>query len=79
MFNKKVKGDKMKRIYSKLQRIRTYEVCKISFSCFDDKRCLLDDVINGLAYFHNYVKINKTFKALFYSVAYIEKINKECK
>ena len=28
---------KMKRIQSKLHRIGTYNVCKISLSCFDDK------------------------------------------
>ena len=63
----------MKRIYNKLQRIRTYEVCKISFSCFDDKRCLLDDVINGLAYFHNYVKINTTLKPYFIQLHILRK------
>ena len=29
----------------------TYDVCKIPLSCFDDKRYLLDDGINSLAYF----------------------------
>ena len=42
----------MKRIQSKLHRIGTYDVCKISLSCFDDKRCMLGDGINSLAYFH---------------------------
>ena len=28
----------MKRIQSKLHKIGTYEVCKISLSCFDDAR-----------------------------------------
>ena len=41
----------MKRIQSKLRKI-TYEVCKISLSCFDDKRYILDNGINTLAYFH---------------------------
>ena len=27
----------MKRIQSKLHRIETYDVCKTSLSCFDDK------------------------------------------
>ena len=43
---------KMKRIQSKLRKIGTYDVCKISLSCFDDKRYILDDGINTLAYFH---------------------------
>ena len=40
---------KMKRIQSKLHRTGTYEVCKISLSCFDDKRYILGDGINSLA------------------------------
>ena len=46
----------MKRFWSKSHRIGTYDVCKISFSCFDDKRCILDDGINSLAYFHKSTK-----------------------
>ena len=51
LLNKKVIRHNMKRIQSKLQRIRTYDVCKISLSCFDDKRYILDDSINSLSYF----------------------------
>ena len=29
----------------------TYEIKKISLSCFDDKRFVLDDGIHALAYF----------------------------
>ena len=43
---------KMKRIQSKLHRIGTYDVCKISLSCFDDKKYILDDGINSFAYFY---------------------------
>ena len=53
---KKIIRDKMKRIQSKLHKIGTYEVCKISLSCFVDKRYLLDNGINSLAYFHKDVK-----------------------
>ena len=42
----------MKRIQSKLHKIGTYDVCKISLSCFDDKRYKLGNDINSLAYFH---------------------------
>ena len=42
----------MKRIRSKLHRIGTYDVSKISLSCFDDKRYILDDGITSLAYFN---------------------------
>ena len=56
LFNKKVIRHNMKRIQSKLQTIGTYNVCKISLSCFDDKRYLLDDGVNTLAYFHKDIK-----------------------
>ena len=46
----------MRRIQSKLHRIRTYDVCKISLSCFDDKRYVLDNGVNTLAYFHKDIK-----------------------
>ena len=52
----------MKRIQAKKHKIGTYEIDKISLSCFDDKRCVLDDGVNTLAYFHKdckkYDKIN---------------------
>ena len=38
LFNKKRMRHRMKRIQSKLHRIGTCDVCKISLSCFDDKR-----------------------------------------
>ena len=56
LFNKKVIGHNMKRIQSKLNRIGTYDVCKISLSCFDDKRYVLDDGVNCLACFHKDIK-----------------------
>ena len=52
LFNKKVIRHNMKRIQSKLHRLGTYDVFKISLSCFDDKRYVLDDGVNTLAYFH---------------------------
>ena len=42
----------MKRIQSKLHRIETYDICKIPLSCLEDKRYILHDGINTLAYFH---------------------------
>ena len=47
---------KMKRIQSKLHRIETYVVCKVSLSCFGDKRYIFGDSINNLAYLHKYIK-----------------------
>ena len=54
--NKKVIKHNMKRNQSKLHRIGTYDICKISLSCFDNKRYILDDGVNTLAYFHNDIK-----------------------
>ena len=50
----------MKQIQSELHKIGTNEVHKISLSCFDDKRYILADGINSLAYFQKniYWKIN---------------------
>ena len=42
----------MKRTQAKKHKIGTYEINKISLSCFDDKRFILDDGIHTLAYFH---------------------------
>ena len=46
----------MNKIQSKLHKIGPYEVCKISLSCFDDNRYILDGEINTLAYFHKDLK-----------------------
>ena len=51
LFNKKVVRHKMKRIPSKLHEIGTYDVFKISLSCFDDKGYVLADGITTLALF----------------------------
>ena len=52
LFGKKVVRHKMKRIQSVLHDVGTYDINKISLSCFDDKRYVLSDGINTLAYFH---------------------------
>ena len=59
LFNKKVIRHNMKRIQSKLHKIGTYDVCKISLSCFDDKIYVLHDGVNTLAFFHKDIKIDK--------------------
>ena len=56
MFNKKVIRHKIKRIQAKKHKIRTYDIDKISLSCFDDKRYVSDDGVNTLAYFHTNCK-----------------------
>ena len=52
LFNKKIIRHKMKRIQGKKHKLGTYEISKISLSCFVDKRQVLDDGIYTLAYFH---------------------------
>ena len=54
LFNKKNIRHKMKLIQAKKHKIGTYEIDKISLSCFDDKRFVLDDGVYTLAYFHKY-------------------------
>ena len=56
LFNKKVTRHNMKRIQIKLHQIGTYDVYNISLFCFEDKRYVLDDVVNTLAYFHKDIK-----------------------
>ena len=52
LFNEKIIRHKMKRIPSKKHKLGTYEIDKISLSCFDGKRYVLDDGIRKLTYFH---------------------------
>ena len=55
LFNKKIIRHKM-RIQGKKRKMGTYETNKISLSCFDDKRFVLNDGIDTLAYFHKDLK-----------------------
>ena len=52
LFNKKILRHKMKILQSKKHKLGTYEIDKISLSCFDDKRYVLDDGIHTVSYFH---------------------------
>ena len=52
LLNKKIIRYKMNRVQAKKHKMGTYEIDKISLSCFDDKRYILDDGIHTLAYFH---------------------------
>ena len=52
LFNKRVVRHKMKIILSELHNMGAYDINKISLSCFDDKKYILDDGINSLAYGH---------------------------
>lgn len=61
LFNKKITKHNMNRIQRKLNKIGTCYVWKISSSCFDDKKYILDDGITTLAYFHEDLKDSNCF------------------
>ena len=52
LFKKKILRHTMRRIGSKNHNLGTYETNKRSLSCFDDKRYILKNGINTLAYEH---------------------------
>ena len=52
LLNKKIIRHKMRRIQAKNHKTETYEIDKMSLSCFDNKRFILDNGIHTLAYFH---------------------------
>ena len=52
LVNKNFIRQKMKRIQTKKHKLGTHEVDKLSLSCFDDERYVLDDGIHTLSYFH---------------------------
>ena len=52
LFNEKVLRHKMKRILSEKHNTGSYLLNKVSLSCYDGKRFILDDGINSLAYGH---------------------------
>ena len=51
LFNKKIIRHKMKRIQTEKHKLGTFEIDKISLSCFSDNRHMLYDGIHALAYF----------------------------
>ena len=56
LFNNEQIHHKMKTIRSQQHQLGSYEINKISLSCFDDKRYILDDGINSYAYGHYSIK-----------------------
>ena len=62
LFNRKMIRQNINRIQSKLHRVSTYHVYKISLSCFHDKGYVLDDGVNTLAYFHKGIRDCKNDK-----------------
>ena len=58
-FNSKVLTHKMRRIQGKKHKLEKNEINKISSSCFDDEKSVLDDEIHKLAYFHKGIDSHK--------------------
>ena len=56
LFNKKLIRHKMRRIQRKKHEMGTYKINNISLSVFDDKRFVLNDGVDTLAYFHKDLK-----------------------
>ena len=52
LFKKRILRNSMRGIKSKNHNLDTYKTNKISLSCFDDKRYILKNGINTLAYGH---------------------------
>ena len=50
LFNKQILKHDMKRLSSNHHQIEMLSCNKVSLSCYDDKRFILDDGINTLAY-----------------------------
>ena len=51
LFNKKILRHKTRRIQGTNHKMGTYQINKLSLSCFDDKRFVLNNGIYTLAYF----------------------------
>ena len=55
----------MKRIQSKKHKLGSYEIDKISLSCFDDKRYVLDDgIVRWLIFIKIVPQVVKRFKKM---------------
>ena len=58
LFNNEQLHHKMKTIRSEKHQLGSFELNKISLSCFDDKRFLHDNGISSFAYGHYDIKNN---------------------
>ena len=56
LFNNKQIRNKMKTIRSQNHQLGSYEINKVSLSCFDDKRYILENGIKSYAYGHYLIK-----------------------
>ena len=56
LFNEEQMYHKMKTIRSQKHQLGSYEINKVSLSCFDDKRYILENGIKSYAYRHYIIK-----------------------
>ena len=56
LFNEEQMHHKMKTIRSQRHQLGSYEINKVSLSCFDDKRYILENGIKSYAYGHYLIK-----------------------
>ena len=56
LFDSKIMHHKMKTIRSEYHQLSSYQLNKISLSCFDDKRYILHDKVSSYAYGHFKIK-----------------------
>ena len=61
LLNRKQMLHSMRTIKSECQQIGSYQLNKISLSCFDDKRYILEDGITSYAYGHKNIKIKSPY------------------
>lgn len=52
LYKNKQMYHKMNTTINECHQIASYQLNKVSLSCFDDKRCILDDGIHSYAYGH---------------------------
>ena len=78
LFNETIIRHKMNRIQTKKHKLGTYKINKISFSCFGDKRYVLDDGIYTLSYFHKNSIISYNNRKRLWLLKKIMIIKKDC-
>ena len=61
LLNRKQIIPSLRTIRSECHQIGSYQLNKISLSCFDDKRYILEDGITSYAYGHKIIKIKSPY------------------
>ena len=75
---KKILDTNCKEFKGKNINQKTYEIDKISLSCFDDERYMLDDRIRWLTFIKILSQVVKRLKTIVIRKILIKKIEKDC-